>query len=416
MVFQSKQLWASKGEIFQHLQIKNKLIEPETLFDLISSAPHKFDELILNYQVEKTSPSIIKVKHRIKYDTFSDTEIGELIVNGIDWSIFHRQVFPAFCSAQLMNSSVENIHDFIYCYAFLVVGPTQLLDDKLDNPFKMELDLRDYQGKKEIELWAISDLMIRKGVELFLKYSPISFKNIAPLAFDMTYSMYKENSLKSYNEFNLSQPSAILNLYQGKFPPDMSSIFNETMFVGALSHLNANNLEDSISLARKFRLLRQQLNELEDFIPDLISGYIKKPAATVLNNDNYGIEFKNLIIDQIWNKENLKLIENNSYQLKQQDFFNWISKKHFVIDAIKLLIKSGVAEEIYHKIDELCFTIVSDIEKILKGKNYFDLLTIVLLKKALLERLNIFGYYPNKLINEKLLNLNFKKTTHPNKI
>ncbi len=362
MSFVSKQPWSNQHQIFDKLLDKNHLVLPGNAVNLFYRSPVEFDKIVLDYQVNKTIGQIDGIKNRIYKNTFEDSSIGELIVDSIDWAIFHRQVFPAFSSAQILQQPIEKLSDFLYCYAFLVVGPTQLLDDRLDNPFKPELDLRIYKDNKSINLWAISDLMIRKGTELFLKYSPQSFLHISPLTFDMTYSMYKENKVGAYNLKVLNSPNMVLSLYAGDYPPDMSSIFNETMFVGAAIHLREKNINPFISLSKKFRLLRQQLNELEDFILDLLCGYIKKPAAILLSDKDYGEKFKALITNQIWTNKNLTQIEKISLELSQVDFYKWISNQYYCKEIIDIFNDSGVAENLYHQIDKLCYAIAEEIE------------------------------------------------------
>jgi hypothetical protein len=408
MLFKTQLNWDNKKQLFNAQLKKNRLDLPPNLYAHIFDSPKLFDNIILNYQVSKTDSFIHNIKERIENDEFLDKSFGDLIVHGIDWSIFHRQVFPAFCSSQILDYPLNSVIDLIYCYSFLVIGPTQLLDDKMDNPFKTELHLKDYNDKKTTELWAISDIMIRRGVELFMRLSPNSFKHIAPLTFDMTYSMYRENKIGNYNHNVLTEPNIVLEQYSTQYAPDMSSIFNETMFIGAMIHLGAKDITPFIPISKDMRLLRQQLNELEDFFTDLICGFVKKPAAQLLNDRRFGRKFKKLITSQIWTSENLNNIKENSLNTDEVEFLNWLSKTDYCRESIDLFINSGVAEKLYIEIDNLCFRIIENIENALIGTNYFDLLTVVLLKKALLERLNKCSFYPQKLINEKLAELNNK--------
>lgn len=407
--FNSKLDWKSKKKVFTSQQKMSHSDSDLNLYDLVFEAPNKFDEVILNYQVTKSTPLIKHIKDKILRCSFDDTKLSQEIIKLIDWSIFHRQTYPAVSAAQICNVPTEDLINLIYGYAFLVVGPTQLLDDKLDNPFAPELNIPSYEQKKITELWSLSDLMIRKGVEIFMSSSPSAFSYIYPLTFDMTYSMFLENNLKSYNKEILTRPKKVLQLYEGNYPPDLSSIFNDTMFIGAFIHLGskAEDYKDWIPIARMFRLLRQQLNELEDFVIDSLCGFIKKPAALLLNNTNYSNSFKELIINHVWTKKNLSLIKEKSFQFESQSaFFDWIANQHYTIQMVDILKKSGILEKLYHQIDSLCFEINVLIEDKFKGKNRFDLLTILYLKKALLERLNQIDFLPQKVVNRKLLKLN----------
>jgi len=407
-MFNSRLDWLSKKNLFLGHQVNNGFESSNALFNLIFDAPELFDESIINYQVSKTNGLIQQVKQKIINEAFQSDESGIEVVNSIDWSVFHRQIFPSVCAAQIMNCPIQQISDFVYCYAFFIIGPTQILDDKLDNPFAPELNLKKYAEKELTGLWAISDLMIRKGVQLFIQLSPESFKYIAPLAFDMSYSMYRENRIKNYNEEILTNPRLILQLYSGIYPPDLSSIFNETMFIGAFIHLRLANKEvlKWVPLSRNLRLLSQQLNELEDFIVDLLSGFIKKPAALLLNDKEFGGELRSVIQSKIWNKENLELVREKSFLLSQTEYCHWLAQQDYTKIITGLFMDSGILEGLYHRVDELCFNIVTEMEDLFGGKNYFDLLTMIFLKKALLERLNRIGFLPQKVENRCLGNLN----------
>jgi hypothetical protein len=369
--------------------------------------PTRFDAEIIDYQVSLSLPLVEMAQARICREAFPDADVGRECAGAIDWAVFHRQIFPAVCASRLMGASVGDVGDLAYCYALLVVGPTQLLDEKLDNPFAPGIRIANpklWDGG----LWLLSDLMARRGADLLNSLCPRAAGALFPLVYQMAYGMREESRMGRYSHDLLANPEPVLALYASPVPPTMSTVFNETMLVGGLLHLGISDSEAVrwVPVARGMRLLRQSLNEVEDAVADLSCGVIKRPMARLLADGSVGEEAKEIIGRGFWADDSVDEARRLSERLSLEEWHSWLGSRPYARRLLELWRDSGLQADEYRNIDRLCLESAEAVLAAAGDRPCFDLLTIVFLKRALLERVALNGFGPQVLGNERLGGLN----------
>ena len=376
--------------------------------DSLKQSPEDANQALLSIQMDYSSNLIERVLAELGNSW--DVVIGRDVKSCIDPVILFRQMQPALAGAEVSGLADSELVPLIAAYTHLVIGPAQLLDANIDGIIAPDISIRAFNNCSLDDQWALSAMMAAKGAELLSAIRPeLCSRLIFPLVCQMYRCMRKQLLLSvPFSMDRLRNPASVVAEYDSPDSPEAASIFNRTMWFGALAlrGWEERDIERTRVLATRFSYQRQRIDELADMFEDMMAGHITKPwAFAILTAENSTkAEIIRVIKEHFWSSSVQETV-GEIQRTGRNEYLNWLASAEFVVRARDLLAATGVFDLLFGDLERENRLIQEEADKLLEQFPHDRLTRINELKRAYLFRIEKNEWLPHQAPDGPLENL-----------
>lgn len=356
--------------------------------DTALSDPIRWEQAYYRRQDVKYAVPFAEVFGQLDSVHFEQPQVDRFFHDNVDRGLILKQIAHLFTAAECFGGANQHHVDFAVDYALASIIPIQVTDTFIDYSRSPHLTA-DMMAREDVRTaWLFTNACMNMGFQRMVSASyPRQVAEVVSEVFRDVPQAMADCYYRRYDPRKLDHVEEELAFYeQSPISRLLGSGFYQICVDAACAIANEPITPQLRYLTQDMRRLRQLVDEIADWREDVVSGELTLPFLYLLEDPEMGGEAKQLI-QQVWTRAQNIIVQPQS----QEETIHSLNDDPEILsrtDGIKeLLMESGSFDRLYNRADAHWINTVLQMGTVFQGKNYYDLLLGVHLRREFLERL-----------------------------